>query len=176
MDEQGVVLQSVKSLFQLFSEYRIRGQKLPRRRGAGASGTNEKRSTVRSLHTNLPAAGIQRRWLRSWPPVKSRQTSQRSGLGAERGQQRVNATTGQPLSFGCVLSASSNSQWVLPFQHSLQRLGINMDIRKVDNSQITNRMRSRDYDMMPRVWQESDAVAQFRVTDFLVIGRYQFRF
>ncbi|MCX0506024.1 ABC transporter substrate-binding protein, partial [Escherichia coli] len=39
------------------------------------------------------------------------------------------------------------------FQHSLQRLGINMDIRKVDNSQITNRMRSRDYDMMPRVWR-----------------------
>ena len=70
-----------------------------------------------------------------------------------KGQQRVNATTGQPLSFELLLTASSNSQWVLPFQHSLQRLGINMDIRKVDNSQITNRMRSRDYDMMPRVWR-----------------------
>ncbi len=53
-----------------------------------------------------------------------------------------------------IASRSSNSQWVLPlFQHSLQRLGINMDIRKVDNSQITNRMRSRDYDMMPRLWR-----------------------
>lgn len=50
MDEQGVVLQCLESHEQLFSEYRIRGQKLPRRRGAGASGTNEKRSTVRSLH------------------------------------------------------------------------------------------------------------------------------
>lgn len=70
-----------------------------------------------------------------------------------KGQQRVNATTGQPLSFELLLPASSNSQWVLPFQHSLQRLGINMDIRKVDNSQITNRMRSRDYDMMPRLWR-----------------------
>ena len=70
-----------------------------------------------------------------------------------KGQQRVNVTTGQPLSFELLLPASSNSQWVLPFQHSLQRLGINMDIRKVDNSQITNRMRSRDYDMMPRVWR-----------------------
>lgn len=46
-----------------------------------------------------------------------------------------------------------NKALFLPFQHSLQRLGINMDIRKVDNSQITNRMRSRDYDMMPRVWR-----------------------
>lgn len=70
-----------------------------------------------------------------------------------KGQQRVNATTGQPLSFELLLPASSNSQWVLPFQHSLQRLGINMDIRKVDHSQITNRMRSRDYDMMPRLWR-----------------------
>ncbi|WP_105464862.1 ABC transporter substrate-binding protein [Escherichia coli] len=58
-----------------------------------------------------------------------------------------------PLTVRIELPASSNSQWVLPFQHSLQRLGINMDIRKVDNSQITNRMRSRDYDMMPRVWR-----------------------
>ncbi|WP_251005488.1 ABC transporter substrate-binding protein, partial [Escherichia coli] len=42
-----------------------------------------------------------------------------------KGQQRVNVTTGQPLSFELLLPASSNSQWVLPFQHSLQRLGIN---------------------------------------------------
>lgn len=31
-----------------------------------------------------------------------------------KGQQRVNATTGQPLSFELLLPASSNSQWVLP--------------------------------------------------------------
>lgn len=42
MDEQGVVLQRLESHEQLFSEYRIRGQKLPRRRGAGASGTMKK--------------------------------------------------------------------------------------------------------------------------------------
>ena len=89
-----------------------------------------------------------------------------------KGQQRVNVTTGQPLSFELLLPASSNSQWVLPFQHSLQRLGINMDIRKVDNSQITNRMRSRDYDMMPRVWRAMPwPVPIYR---FLVIGIYQF--
>jgi microcin C transport system substrate-binding protein len=42
---------------------------------------------------------------------------------------------------------------VLPFQHNLQRLGIVMDIRQVDNSQYSNRKRSRDYDMMPNVWR-----------------------
>ncbi|WP_411899146.1 ABC transporter substrate-binding protein, partial [Salmonella enterica] len=67
------------------------------------------------------------------------------------GQQRVNSVTGKPLTFELLLTASSNSQWVLPFQHNLQRLGITMTIRQVDNSQHTNRMRSRDYDMMPRL-------------------------
>ena len=28
-----------------------------------------------------------------------------------------------------------------------------MDIRQVDNSQYSNRKRSRDYDMMPNVWR-----------------------
>lgn len=69
------------------------------------------------------------------------------------GQQRVNSVTGKPLTFELLLPASSNSQWVLPFQHNLQRLGITMTIRQVDNSQLTNRMRSRDYDMMPRLWR-----------------------
>ena len=70
-----------------------------------------------------------------------------------KGQQRVNSVSGKPLSFELLLPAGSNSQWVLPFQHNLQRLGITMNIRQVDNSQATNRMRNRDYDMMPRLWR-----------------------
>lgn len=78
-----------------------------------------------------------------------------------KGQQRVNITSGKALTFELLLPAGSNSQWVLPFQHNLQRLGITMNIRRVDNSQITNRLRSRDYDMMPRLyrampWPSSD--------------------
>lgn len=67
-------------------------------------------------------------------------------------QQRVNVQTGKPLSFELLLSSGGNDQWVLPFQHSLARLGITMTIRQVDNAQLTNRMRSRDYDMMQRRW------------------------
>lgn len=78
-----------------------------------------------------------------------------------KNQQRVNAKTGKPFVFEMLLSSGGNNQWVLPFQHSLARLGITMEIRQVDNSQITNRLRSRDYDMMPRVvrampWPSSD--------------------
>lgn len=76
-------------------------------------------------------------------------------------QKRVNAQTGKPFVFEMLLPSGGNNQWVLPFQHNLARLGITMEIRQVDNSQITNRLRSRDYDMMPRVvrampWPSSD--------------------
>jgi len=70
-----------------------------------------------------------------------------------KNQQRVNAKTGQPFTFELLLPSGGNTQWVLPFQHNLARLGINMDVRQVDNSQATNRLRSRDYDMMPSLWR-----------------------
>ena len=69
-----------------------------------------------------------------------------------KNQKRVNAKTGQPLSFELLLSSGGNDQWVLPFKHNLERLGVTMNIRQVDNAQITSRMRSRDYDMMQRHW------------------------
>lgn len=70
-----------------------------------------------------------------------------------KNKQRVNKQTGKPLSFELLLPSGGNNQWVLPFQHNLERLGITMNIRQVDNSQATNRMRNRDYDMMPRLWR-----------------------
>lgn len=68
-------------------------------------------------------------------------------------QKLVNTQTGKPFVFEMLLPSGGNNQWVLPFQHNLTRLGITMEVRQVDNSQITNRLRTRDYDMMPRVWR-----------------------
>ena len=68
-------------------------------------------------------------------------------------QKLVNSQTGNPFVFEMLLPSGGNNQWVLPFQHNLARLGITMEVRQVDNSQITNRLRTRDYDMMPRVWR-----------------------
>lgn len=70
-----------------------------------------------------------------------------------KNKQRVNRQTGKAFSFELLLPSGGNNQWVLPFQHNLERLGITLNIRQVDNSQITNRMRNRDYDMMPRLWR-----------------------
>ncbi|AKE95344.1 ABC transporter substrate-binding protein [Cronobacter sakazakii] len=67
----------------------------------------------------------------------------------------VNRETGKPFTFELLLGSEGNNQWVLPFQHSLTRLGITMTIRQVDNSQLTNRLRKRDFDMMPTLYRAS---------------------
>lgn len=69
-----------------------------------------------------------------------------------KNQKLVNAKTGQPFTFELMLLSGSNFQYVLPFRHNLQRLGIEMQIREVDASQYTRRMRERDFDMMSTVY------------------------
>lgn len=68
-------------------------------------------------------------------------------------QQLVNDQTGKPFNFELLLPGGGNSQYVVPFQHNLQRLGITMSIRQVDNSQFISRLRNRDYDMIPTVYR-----------------------
>lgn len=67
-------------------------------------------------------------------------------------QQLVNSKTGKPFEFELLLPSGSDFQYVQPFKHSLQRLGITMKIREVDSSQFINRLRSRDFDMIPTVY------------------------
>lgn len=67
-------------------------------------------------------------------------------------QKLINVKTGKPFTFELLTATTGNTQWILPFQHNLQRLGVTMEIRQVDNSQLTNRLRTRDYDMMPTLY------------------------
>ena len=72
-----------------------------------------------------------------------------------KNRQRVNVQTGKPLSFELLIASGANDQWVLPFKKNLARLGVTMNIRQVDMAQLTNRKRSRDYDMMQTLWAET---------------------
>lgn len=73
-----------------------------------------------------------------------------------KGGQLVNVKTGQPFTFELLLLSGSDSLYVLPFQHALSRLGITMTVRSVDSSQFINRLRSRDFDMIPRTYPAMD--------------------
>lgn len=68
-------------------------------------------------------------------------------------QRLVNGKTGKPFTFEMMLMSGGNSSnYILPFQHNLQRLGITMTLREVDSAQFTNRLRKRDFDMMPSTY------------------------
>lgn len=83
--------------------------------------------------------------------LKATQLLKQAGWEVKK-QQLVNSKTGQPFTFELMLLSGSNFQYVLPFQHNLKRLGIDMQIREIDISQFTKRMRDGDFDMMPTVY------------------------
>nr|WP_202819725.1 extracellular solute-binding protein [Thaumasiovibrio subtropicus] len=67
-----------------------------------------------------------------------------------RNQKLVNAETGEAFTFELMIYTPDQERTALPFQANLKRLGIDMNIRMVDTSQFTNRMRNQDYDMIDR--------------------------
>lgn len=60
----------------------------------------------------------------------------------------VNTETVEPLEFEMLLYSPSFERIAIPFRENLARTGITMNIRTVDVTQYTNRMRERDYDML----------------------------
>lgn len=101
--------------------------------------------------------------------LKATELLQQAGWEVKN-QQLINSKTGKPFTFELMLLSGSNFQYVLPFQHNLKRLGIDMQIREVDSSQFTRRMRTRDFDMMPKVY----AAMPFPDADLQIIWGSQY--
>ena len=74
-----------------------------------------------------------------------------------RDMRMVSKQTGQPLRFEILLVSPTFERLVLPFKRNLARLGIDMSVRTVDQSQYINRIRSYDFDMMVGGWGQSDS-------------------
>ena len=72
-----------------------------------------------------------------------------------KGNQMVNAKTGQPFTFEILLDGPTIEIVALPFSQNLQKIGIKATVRTVDASQHTNRWRSRDFDMIYLGWGQS---------------------
>ncbi|QJI39824.1 ABC transporter substrate-binding protein [Pseudomonas sp. ADAK2] len=72
------------------------------------------------------------------------------------GDQLVNAK-GEPLHFTFLNGQKGFERLLLPFKRNLAQIGIGFDIRQVDTAQYTNRVRSRDYDMIVAGYPVSQA-------------------
>tara|TARA_Y100000588_G_scaffold314097_1_gene341567 strand:- start:864 stop:2750 length:1887 start_codon:yes stop_codon:yes gene_type:complete len=68
----------------------------------------------------------------------------------------VNATNGEPLKFEILLYSPAFERIVLPFISNLEQLGVEANIRLVDQTQYINRLRAKDFDMVVYTWGQSD--------------------
>ncbi|MDH4413826.1 MAG: extracellular solute-binding protein [Rhizobium sp.] len=72
-----------------------------------------------------------------------------------RGNAMVNSKTGEPFRFELLLSSPQLEVVAVPYQQQLRKIGVEMAVRTVDDSQYTNRTRAFDYDMTWIVWAQT---------------------
>jgi microcin C transport system substrate-binding protein len=72
-----------------------------------------------------------------------------------REHKQVNVKTGEPLSVEFLSQDPSFERILLFYKPSLERLGVTVTVRMVDNVQYENRLRNWDYDMIVSGWPQS---------------------
>ncbi|MFA6266525.1 MAG: extracellular solute-binding protein [Pseudolabrys sp.] len=72
-----------------------------------------------------------------------------------RNTKLVNAKTGERLSVEFLIGQPAFERVVLFYKPSLERLGIDVQLRTVDTSQYINRLRQWDYDIVVASWGQS---------------------
>ena len=74
---------------------------------------------------------------------------------AVRDFKLVDVKTGEQLSVEFLLAAPTYERFVLYYQESLERLGIDVAVRVVDDVQYQNRLRNWEFDIVIAAWDES---------------------
>jgi microcin C transport system substrate-binding protein len=74
-----------------------------------------------------------------------------------RNQKLVNAKTGEPMTVEMLNSTTDPAfeRLMLFYKPSLERLGMTVTVRNVDDAQYENRVRNWDYDVIVDAWAES---------------------
>lgn len=63
-------------------------------------------------------------------------------------KRMTHLATGKPMEFELLLYSPAMERIAIPFQDNLKKLGVAMNIRRVDTTQFINRMRAREFDMI----------------------------
>ena len=72
-----------------------------------------------------------------------------------RDRKLVNAKSGEVLSVEFLVEDPNSERFVLFYKPSLERLGVNVSVRTVDDAQYENRLRQWDFDIITAGWGES---------------------
>lgn len=77
------------------------------------------------------------------------------GLRSDPTRRVMRDAAGEPVSIELLLNGPSQEPAASQLRQSLELVGIELIIRSVDSAQYTNRVRSRDYDMIYTGWAQS---------------------
>jgi microcin C transport system substrate-binding protein len=72
-----------------------------------------------------------------------------------RNRRLVNVKTNEPMTVEFLLSSPDSVRFVEPYKPNLDRLGVTVTMRVVDDAQYENRLRQWDYDIITAVWGQS---------------------
>jgi microcin C transport system substrate-binding protein len=72
-----------------------------------------------------------------------------------RDRKLVNTKTGEPFAVEFLSQDPASERFFLFYKPSIERLGIEVAVRTVDDAQYENRLRQRDYDIIGGVWGQS---------------------
>jgi microcin C transport system substrate-binding protein len=72
-----------------------------------------------------------------------------------RDQRLVEAKTGEPYAVEFLAADPNTERFVLFYKPSLERLGIAVTVRTVDDAQFENRLRQWDFDIITAMWPQS---------------------
>ncbi len=97
-----------------------------------ASGADGGRAAMRAALSQLQAAGY-----------------------ALNGNQLVNTATGEQLAFEIMVVNNEDEKLALAYQRTLERIGVKVSVRNVEDAQFQPRLQQFDYDMVRRSWGAS---------------------
>jgi microcin C transport system substrate-binding protein len=72
-----------------------------------------------------------------------------------RDRRLVNAQSGEPFTVEFLGYDPAGERYALFYKPSLERLGVTVNVRTVDDAQYVNRLRSWDFDVVTAVWGQS---------------------
>ena len=72
-----------------------------------------------------------------------------------RDRKLVDGKTGEPFNVEFLASDPNSERFILFYKPSLERLGVTVAVRTVDDAQYENRLRQWDFDVITAVWGES---------------------
>ncbi len=64
----------------------------------------------------------------------------------------VHVDSGEPLALELIVQSTEQERLGLQYARTLERIGVNLNIRQVDSTQMQQRRQTYDYDMLPYKW------------------------